>query len=59
MQRMHTASGDDQVVTTVRLSREQHEALRERAEREHRTFSQELRRLIELSLADEHLEEAA
>lgn len=42
----------DEIVTSVRLPRAQHEALRLRAEAEHRTLSGELRRIIERELAD-------
>lgn len=54
MHSMHMeGTEEEQVVTTVRLPRAQHDALREQAQREHRTFSQELRRMIELYLIDE------
>ncbi len=42
----------DDIVTSVRLSRAQHDALRRRAVAEHRTLSGELRRVIERSLAE-------
>lgn len=40
-----------EVGVTVRMTREQHEALKARAASEHRTLAQELRRLVDLSLA--------
>lgn len=45
----HTTKDD--VVASVRLRREQHTQLRAVAESEHRTLSQELRRLVEERLA--------
>lgn len=42
----------DEIVTSVRLPRAQHEALRLRAEAEHRTLSGELRRMVALYLAE-------
>jgi len=49
----------DEVVASVRLRREQHTQLRAVAELEHRTLSQELRRLIEQRLAGVEDREAA
>lgn len=49
----------DEIVTSVRLPRAQHEALRLRAEAEHRTLSGELRRIIERELATPPLEDVA
>lgn len=40
-----------EVVTTLRLSREQHQGLREIAEREHRSLSGELRLIIDRHVA--------
>lgn len=41
----------DEIVTSVRLPRAQHDALRLRAKAQHRTLSGELRRIIERELA--------
>ncbi len=40
------------VVTTIRLPREQHEQLTALAEKEHRSFAGELRRLVDIRLAE-------
>jgi len=40
------------VGVTVRMTREQHERLKELADREHRSLSQEMRRMLDLYLAD-------
>ena len=56
-QEQDTTPVADEVVTSVRLPREQHDALRLRAEAEHRTLSGELRRVIALSLADQPVDD--
>lgn len=47
------------VGVTVRMSPEQHERLKARATSEHRTLSQEMRRMLELYLDAEQEAEAA
>lgn len=49
----------DTVVTTIRLPRDQHERLTALAEKEHRSFAGELRRLVDRRLAEPHEEVAA
>ena len=42
----------NEVGVTVRMTRDQHEQLRVQARREHRSISQELRRMLDLYLGE-------
>ena len=45
-------SDESEVVTTIRLTHAAHARLREIADQEHRTLSQEVRRLVDLRIAE-------
>lgn len=54
MSTKHNAKPVDntEVVTTIRLSRAAHDRLREIAQAEHRSVTQEVRRLVDLRIAE-------
>jgi hypothetical protein len=58
--RKSTESSEEALIgTSLRLTRAQHDALKALAAREHRSFSQQLRHMIEERVADADHREAA